>query len=309
MRAFFDSLLLENEGEAFIREEKVDIALRRLVPGAHLTKGDCSYVAYAEQRDLVWNHMDQAHRPLLHRTYGEAMRVAIGKRSAFSMTRFGGLPIVIPVFDGYFRENAFYQVLCILGLFVIVNVIECQETDQGTRMRISWTIASHRFLRFMHPMFNRRLRRLNDIQNPEDDVIRHRRVELRAAGYRFGSDEPDFFNSNVISNNVVFPPLTAARDFDISDIGQQQTKRIDLGDRAYIVRRKSDALEVWPGVCLHEGASLTEGDVCGGSVKCPWHGLEFAARTLSPDGSAISMCGARLKLSDGKLHVSPAART
>jgi nitrite reductase/ring-hydroxylating ferredoxin subunit len=308
MRSFFDPTLIESGGAAFIREEKVDEALKRLIPKAHITKGSYSSAAGAEQRDLVWNHMDQNHRPLIHRTYGEAMRVALAERSAFSLTRFGGWPVVIPVFDGHHKENGFYQIVCLFGLIVVVNVIECNMTEQGTRMDISWAIASHRLLRFLHPMLDRRLRRLNVVQNAEDAEIRERRVALRAVGYRFGTDAPDFVNANVLANNVVFPPLAAARSLSIADIPEQQPQRIDIGDRAYVVRRVGEAVEVWPGICLHEGAALAPANLHGHTIKCPWHGLEYGARQLKSGGPAVTLCGARLELRDGRLEMAPLAK-
>ena len=305
-RTFFDPTLIEKWGVAFIREDKVDEALARLIPKAHITKGHFSSSSSAEQRDLVWNHMDQNHRPLIHRTYGEAMRVSIGERSAFSLTRFGNWPAVIPIFDGYFKESGFYQVICLFGLLVVVNIIECNSTEDGTRMDIHWAIASHRLLRFLHPLLNRRLRRLNEVQNREDFEIRNRRVALRATGYRFATDDPDFVNANAIGNNVVFPPLAASHSIIIADLAEGQPHRIEFGDRAYILRRDGAAMEVWPGVCPHEGAALTASDLRGKVVKCPWHGLEFGPRRPVADGASFTLCGARLELSDGKLKISPA---
>src|SRR5690349_9313827 len=98
--SFFDPTLIEQSGAAFIREDKIQEALSRLIPHVSITKGRYSCPGQVEQRDLVWNHMDQSHRPVIHRTYGDAMRVFIGKEAAFSLTRFGNWPVLLPVFDG-----------------------------------------------------------------------------------------------------------------------------------------------------------------------------------------------------------------
>lgn len=304
-RSFFDPTLIEKWGAAFVREDKVDEALSRLIPNVRISKGSFSCPGYAEPRDLVWNHMDQNHRPLIHRTYGEAMRVYIGERGALSLTRFGNWPAVIPVFDGHFKENGFYQVLCLFGLIVVINVIECHTTTDGTRMEIGWAIASHRFLRFLHPLIDRRLRRLNVVQNLEDEAIRKRRTALRTAGYRFATDEPDFVNSNAMAHNVVFPPLAAPHSISVANLPEGRAQRIEFGDRAYVVRRAKETIEVWPGVCPHEGAALASEDLQGATVKCPWHGLEFGARRLKPGGQPVTLCGARLELSDGWLKAGP----
>ena len=305
MQSFFDPMLLEAWGGAFIREDKVDQSLQRLIPNCHITKGHFSYPSRSLKRDLAWNHMDQNHRPSIHRTYGDAMRVHIGDRSSFSLTRFGRWPIVLPVFDGYFKENGFYQILCLFGLLVVVNVIECNGEGDDTRMDIDWAIASHRLLRFLHGALNRRLLRLNDVQNREDDEIRDRRIALRAAGYNFATDRPDFVNSNVVANNVIFPAVSTPQSIPLEGLAEGMAQAVEAAGRSYILRRTDSVLEVWPGVCPHEGAALGPQDLEGVRVKCRWHGLEFPARRLVRDGAPVTVCGARLEWTAGQLRVGP----
>lgn len=308
MRSFFDPALVERWGAAFIREDKIDEALGRLIPNVRITKGHYSCPARAEQRDLVWNHMDQNHRPFIHRTYGDAMRLHIGAEAAFSLTRFGNWPFVVPVFDGYYKDNAFYQVVCLFGLVVIVNFIEACSTERGTHMEVDWAIASHRLLRFLHPMLDRRLRRLNDVQNAEDEVMRDQRVALRANGYRFLTDRPDFVTSNAIGNNVVYPPLTGAHSVSVADLREGEVRRVEVDRRAYLLRRSGEAVHVWPAICPHEGAIIDPQHVKGNGVKCPWHGLEFGMRALRPGGGPVTVCGASLALDGAILQIrAPAA--
>jgi nitrite reductase/ring-hydroxylating ferredoxin subunit len=312
VRTFFDPTLLENwHGSGFLSENKIEDGLRRLMPGAHLSTGSFSCPGHAEIRDLVWNHMDQNHRPFIHRTYDAAVRVHIGSSSAFSLTRFGRLPFWIPVFDGHFKQNGFYQVICLFGLFVVVIVIECNGEANDTRMDVRWVIASHRLLRLLHGPLHRRLVRLNDVQNLEDDEIRRRRVELRAANYRFGTDEPDFVNSNVVANNVVFPSLQKQRFVPMSELPDGQAVSVAMDDRSFVVRRSGAEVEIWPGVCPHEGAQLEPAGVKGNRIVCRWHGLEFAARRLKVAGPPVSVCGARLSLNEQGLTIGPSqdART
>lgn len=297
MVSFFDPSLAATAGEAFLDQGKVDDALRKLISAAHITKGSYRYPSRSELRDLVWNHMDQSHRPLIHRTYGVAARIHIGGSTSFSLTRFGRWPFVIPVFDGYFKENGFYQIMVLFGLIAVVVVIECNPNGDESQMDVSWTIASHRWLRFLHPLLSRRLVRLNDVQNREDDPIRDRRIALRAAGYRFKTDVPDFITSNIKDNSTLFPPLRDLVSISLADLPDGRAVQIEVADRSYIVRRQTDAVEVWPGVCPHEGAEILPKHLSGSTVRCPWHGLEFGARRLVPGGSAVEICGARLELS------------
>jgi hypothetical protein len=249
--------------------------------------------------------MDQNHRPYVHRTYGDAMRLHIGVESAFSLTRFGNWPLVVPVFDGYHKDNSFYQVLCLFGLFVIVIFIEACADGERRYMQIDWAIASHRLLRFLHPLLDRRLRRLNDVQNDEDEMIRNRRIALRADGYRFLTDEPDFVNANAMGNNVVYPPVTEPQTVSLAGLGVGEVRRIEAARRAFLVRRAGEGIQLWPGVCPHEGACIEPGQVRGNVVRCSWHGLEFGMRPLLP-GDAATICDARVEYRGDALFIGPA---
>ncbi|HVA14962.1 MAG TPA: Rieske (2Fe-2S) protein [Stellaceae bacterium] len=306
MPAFFDPALVEKWGVGFISEGKIDESLRKLIPGAFITRGQFKYPSQSELRDLAWNHMDQNHRPYIHRTYGEAMRVFVQQQSAFSLTRFGRWPAVIPVFDGYFKENGFYQFVVVFGLFVIVNIMENKVVANGTEIDISWLIASHRWLRFAHPILNRRLTRVNEIQNREDDPVRDRRVTLRVQGFRFLTDEPDFVNSNVVENNAIFPSPRNGASIALSDLPNGRAIRVVLDNRAYVFRRKDQGVEVWPGICVHEGAEIDASHLNNDVVKCPWHGLEFGARSLSRDGQTAVVCGAQLELAGNRIVLGAA---
>ncbi|MEI6202634.1 MAG: Rieske (2Fe-2S) protein [Enhydrobacter sp.] len=298
--------MIEFNDAVFLDPEKIDEALRRLMPNAFLSKGSFSYPSRAALCDLVWNHMDQNHRPLIHSTYEKAARVFIDRRASFSLTRFGKWPIAIPVFDGYFRENGFYQVMVLFGLVIVVCLVDCKAGETGTSMEISWTTASHRLLRFIHPYLNRRIRLLNDVQNRDDDPIRDQRVALRKAQYTFSTDAPDFINANVMANNVKFPAVAGTHEISIRDLSEGQPQRIAVADRAFIVRRTGGTLEVWPGICPHEGAAIEVGHLKGATAVCAWHGLEFGPRRLGPGSGKLVMCGAALELTGDRLNVGPA---
>jgi nitrite reductase/ring-hydroxylating ferredoxin subunit len=214
--------------------------------------------------------------------------------------------VVVPVFDGYYKDNGFYQVVCLFGLIVIVNFIEAHSDGQQTYMEIDWAIASHRLLRFLHPALDRKLRRLNEVQNVEDEIVRDRRVALRADGYRFLTDNPNFVNSNAVGNNVVFPSVRMPQVVPLADLQDGEIRRVDVDRRAYLVRRAGETVQVWPAVCPHEGAAIGPEHVRGNRIKCPWHGLEFAMRPLRPGASGVTICGASVELKDVALHIGAA---
>jgi Rieske [2Fe-2S] domain len=304
MVAFFDPNLSEQWGGAFLSEDSIESALRALIPHASISTGQYSCPSRADLRDLAWNHMDQNHRPTIHKTYFDAVRAYVGEGAAFSLTRLNRWPFVIPVFDGRHKENGFYQIMCLFGVVVILSIIECERFGGATRMNVRWFIATHRLLRFLHGSIGRRLKRLNEEQNRDDDAIRDRRADLRARGYRFKTDVPDFKNANVVANNTIFPAFAAPWQMAVADLPLGAPVRIEAGDRAYIFRRaSSDDIEVWPGICLHEGAALGPADLQPGGVKCHWHGLVWPARRLSAASAGIDLCGGRIELTAGRITI------
>jgi hypothetical protein len=49
-------------------------------------------------------------------------------------------------------------------------------------------------------------------------------------------------------------------------------------------RRAGNEVEVWPGICPHEGALLGQCNLRDEIVMCPWHGRRFPAVVLSAEG-------------------------
>lgn len=309
MVAFFDPSLIDLGGNGFFREDKLVESLKMLIPNAHLSTGKYTLHSTAGIPDLAWNNMDQEHRPHIHRTYAHAMRIFVSPRGTFSLTRFGRWPSCIPVFDGQHKPNGFYQVIMLFSLFVVVIVSDYVEEGGGTRLNFQWTIASHRSLKFLHPFLHRRLVKLNEVQNAEDDVVRMRRVELRKAGYRFGTDVPDFYNSNVVAHNTIFPPISAPASILLSDLPNGKPYRVELADRGYIMQRENDGVKIWPGICLHEGAQLDTSNLRNDRVVCPWHGLSYGPQRLNTTNPEITMCGAQMRLMIDRIVLQPVAST
>ena len=49
-------------------------------------------------------------------------------------------------------------------------------------------------------------------------------------------------------------------------------------------RLPGNEVEVWPGICPHEGALIAECNIQDKTVTCPWHGRRFPAVVLSATG-------------------------
>jgi len=59
--------------------------------------------------------------------------------------------------------------------------------------------------------------------------------------------------------------------------------------------------------CTHVGGPLSEGDVSGTTVTCPWHGATFdltTGKATGPPAQSATPCY-DVRIEDGEIHVRP----
>ncbi|MBI2880697.1 MAG: non-heme iron oxygenase ferredoxin subunit [Candidatus Tectomicrobia bacterium] len=64
---------------------------------------------------------------------------------------------------------------------------------------------------------------------------------------------------------------------------------VEVGDKKIALFRTEDGYCAIDDTCPHRGGPLSEGEVEGNEVTCPWHGAQFNIRSgdvLSPPASA-----------------------
>ena len=183
-------------------------AIKDFCKGTSVTTGNFSCEAPGSVQDLEWNHMDQSHRPFIHSTYSDELRISLGENFANSLTKWGNWPFFINVIDVRVKEGQYYQTFTIGGLIYVHTVIEMDFiNDDNSSLDISWHILSHWFLRPIHKYLDKKIYKLNVRLQEEDYVIRSQRALLRKYGYNFKSDPPDYCSSNKLTNNTVYPSL------------------------------------------------------------------------------------------------------
>ena len=289
-------------------------AIKDFCKGTFVTSGNFSCEAPGSVQDLEWNHMDQSHRPYIHSTYNDELRISIGENFANSLTKWGNWPFFINVIDVRVKEGQYYQTFTIGGLIYVHTVIEMDFIDaDNSSLDINWHILSHWFLRPIHKYLNKKIYKLNVRLQEEDYVIRSQRALLRKYGYNFKSDPPDYYSSNKLINNTVYPNLKRPikiniKEFtDINALNKKKESLYKFGEKeiSFIVKKISNSeFYIWPSVCPHEGASLEDGDFCDNRVTCSWHGLNFTGSKLSKEKNTISKYGFIYKLENDFITIS-----
>lgn len=286
-------------------ESTLERQFRGLGAGAAVTRGRYSLEGDASVEDLDWNHMDQEHRPFIHDTYHHAVRIASGQDFAVSVTRLGRTPFLAQVSDIRLGPGRFYQSVSMLGIIIVHSTITMVPLDDGrVRQDIEWLIVSRPLFRFLHGWLNRRMYRLNAVQNEEDIPVRNRRTELRRLGWSFKSDPPNFLLSNTNENSAVPPEFDQPVRIALPD-AEDEKLSVREGAFEFLVKRSAGSLYVWPGVCPHEGGPLCDAALHGDKLECPWHGFRFGPIRLDADEPEGELYGLRLKYENDTLIVRP----
>lgn len=258
-------------------------------------------------QDLEWNSMDQHHRPHVHNTYQECARLFLSEAVTVSVTKAGPWPFFVMLTDIRLKPGFYYQSYTILGLWYVHCVQYAVPKDGRLYQRVDFHVLSHWFFKFMHKPILKRLIDINEKLNKEDFPIRRRRLDLRKKGYRFCTDDPNFLNSNSLTDNVIVPFAESAGRFPLKQFSSE-VRKISVGPIDLLVKTDDGrSFLVWPEACPHEGGPLAEAKLCDKALVCPWHDLKFQATVVSREKSGVSLGQLNLSLEGEELVVRPQA--
>ena len=90
----------------------------------------------------------------------------------------------------------------------------------------------------------------------------------------------------------------------LSDIGEEQAIRLEIGEAIVAVFRLGNQLYAVGDQCPHMGASLSEGYLDGKMIVCPWHGWTFNLDDgVSPFDDEARVPVYRVFVEDGDVYV------
>ena len=301
--------IFKSEIVKYIKEKDLDPLISKLHSGAFISKGSFSSRIRSTVQDMEWNHLDQSHRLYVHDAYHNALRIATSKDLAVSLMAFKNLPIYIQVADMRVERGLFYQSYTFFGLLFCHQICRMIQDGEYVNLEIEWRTVSHKWLRFVHNSFNKKMYRLIDKQCKEDLPLRQRRAELRDHGVQFKTNEPDFLNSNALSDMVIFPKETSENRFDVLGLKEGVRTQVKLGMIELYLTKTSRGLEVLPGICPHEGATMSTDHICEGAMVCPWHNRKFNPVILNNDSGRMTLGNFEVKLEDHFITVQQKQKT
>jgi thiamine pyrophosphate-dependent acetolactate synthase large subunit-like protein/CDGSH-type Zn-finger protein len=86
---------------------------------------------------------------------------------------------------------------------------------------------------------------------------------------------------------------------------EDEVRAVTVGERQVAVVRTESGPFALDGRCPHQGGPLTEGTLCDGALRCPWHGYDFALKNGKGIGNDLTV--ERLEVRDEQGVVEVAA--
>ena len=78
---------------------------------------------------------------------------------------------------------------------------------------------------------------------------------------------------------------------------------VAVGERTVAVVRTDDGLHALEGRCPHQGGPLTDGTLCDGALRCPWHGYDFAVADGRGVGNDLAAEVLQIREADGAVEI------
>jgi len=90
-----------------------------------------------------------------------------------------------------------------------------------------------------------------------------------------------------------------------SQFPQGSRKVIQVGTQPVLILHTASGFIAFDDYCPHRAGPLSEGELRGSTITCPWHGARFDINTgEARDGSARHLRMRTVRVVDGKLEVS-----
>ena len=99
-----------------------------------------------------------------------------------------------------------------------------------------------------------------------------------------------------------FVPVAKLPDFD-----NQPAKCVEVAGKKVALFKLGDEFFAIDDTCTHRGGPLSQGNIEGDEIECPWHGAHFNIRsgkvTLAPASDDVSKYNVRLSGDEIEIEV------
>lgn len=110
-------------------------------------------------------------------------------------------------------------------------------------------------------------------------------------------------------NHNAFPPAKRAKEFTplmaAADLPEETPRKVAFGSSAVMLVRRGDVVHALKETCAHAGGPLSQGQLKGDTITCPWH---FSTYRLSDGGVVHGPATSRqpsylARIQDGQVEI------
>ena len=264
-----------------------------------------------DSADAEWNYKDVPHLTEVHQNV-EGMSVLVSNEisSGIFLQKIG--PMRIPLSTSVYSSGTdSVSYFTCFGPFVLLISSKWETINKITTVVTRYHLGSSKLFRPLHFLVHRSLKNNYEILMKADIPMRTRRGGLRSFGYIFLNDQAGYGfleTMNVHSVGVKVPSSLPHFDFvtEVKAIPEGSKLIGDSGGQGVRIVRHLNKLQVFPRICLHEGASLDDAKINDDCLSCPWHGKRikpiFEIDLQSPSKSYESS-GIKLTINDQVMRI------
>ena len=263
--------------------------------------------------DADWNYKDVPHLAEVHGQIDAVVAdVADDSISNIALQKLLGvpLPLTLHIYASSNTSQTYFTSW--LAWVLVIETRWLALNAKTTRVETTYSVGSHRRLRWMFPLVRWALSRNYRNLMADDLPMRKRRGELRARGYGFlkpGERHSYLETIDVMRANVVPPADRRPAEAQVDLLAlSSEGRSVFIGDDDHLglrLTRKGNRVLVHRRMCPHEGASL-DASPCSpdGSLRCPWHGRRFAPELELPaSGGEGTTEHHRVACHEGKIRI------
>ena len=88
------------------------------------------------------------------------------------------------------------------------------------------------------------------------------------------------------------------------DFSADSVHTVSVGEKTVALVKTDAGWHALDGRCPHQGGPLTEGTLCDGALRCPWHGYDFAIDSGKGVGNEFAVETLEVREQDGRVEIA-----